>query len=383
MEKSMKPKKFDAYKTEFKIILLLIIALVLTIITGELIQYFKNIVDELLRVYLPAMFNKLERARDALRSLYDIMGYFEFAVILAAYCHLIFRKKIALFLKINYTVKSAINGNFQIRIQSVSEDDLGKFSENINKIMEKFNSALEEQKKSEQTKINLITSISHDLRTPLTSILGYLKLVDNDEYEDEFILRSYVNIALNKTKGLKVLIDDLFELTTLNNYGIKITKTKVNIIELIKQLAVEHRVNFKKANIECRLKVSDEKMYVLGDSFKLARAFENLIFNCIKYSKSSRFMDISVSKIASKVSLEFTNYGEPIPPMDLPYIFQRFYRVDKARSSEIGGSGLGLAITKNIVELHNGKITVESNASKTTFKIELPCLEEEKAHEQD
>lgn len=379
MEKSTKRKKIDTYKMEFKIILLLVIALVLTIITGELIEYFRNIVDEMLRAYLPAMFQKMERARDALRSLYDIMGYFEFAVILAIYCHLIFRKKIALFLDIDNTVKAATNGDFQTRIQGSSEDALGSFSQNINEVMDKFNLALEKQKKSEQTKINLITSISHDLRTPLTSILGYLKLIDNDEYDNEITLRSYASIALNKTKRLKILIDNLFELTTLNDYGIKLFKKKVNVAELIKQLTIEHGVNFKKANIECRLIILDEHLYVLGDSIKLARAFENLIFNCIKYSKTSKFMDIALNKNDSKIILEFTNYGEPIPSKDIPYIFQRFYRVDKSRSSETGGSGLGLAIAKNIVELHNGKISVESNVSKTTFKIELPCLNKEES----
>jgi len=382
MEKSTKPKKLDTYKTEFKIILLLVIVLVLTIITGYMIEYVKNIVDELLRVHSPGVLGKLERARDALSSLYNMMGYFEFVVILAVYCNLIFRKKIALFLQINNTVKAAANGNFQTRIQSVSEDDLGSFSQNINEIMDKFKLVLENQKKAEQTKINLITSISHDLRTPLTSILGYLKLIDNDEYDNEITLRSYASIALNKTKTLKVLIDNLFELTTLNDYGIKLSKNKVNVVELIRQLIIEHRVNFKKANIECRLSISDEHLYVLGDSIKLARAFENLIFNCIKYSKTSKFMDIALNKNASKIALEFTNYGEPIPSKDLPYIFQRFYRVDKSRSSETGGSGLGLAITKNIVELHDGKISVESDTSKTTFKIELPCFsKEEKAYD--
>ncbi|MCD2347099.1 sensor histidine kinase [Clostridium guangxiense] len=377
MEKTMKSKKLDAYRTEFKIILLLVIALVLTIITESVIQYVSNIVEELLRLYSYSIFVKLIRARDALSSLYSIMGYFEFAAILAIYCHLIFRKKVALFLEIDNTVKTAANGNFQTRIQNISQDDLGRFSQNVNKVMDKFNLALENQKKAEQTKINLITSISHDLRTPLTSILGYLKLIDNDEYDGEITLRTYANIALNKTNRLKLLIDNLFELTTLNDYGIKLSKKKVNVTELIKQLIIEHTVNFKKANIECRLIISDEQLYVLGDFINLARAFENLIFNCIKYSKTSKFMDIALNKNASKITLEFTNYGEPIPSKDIPYIFQRFYRVDKSRSSETGGSGLGLAITKNIIELHNGKISVESNVSKTTFKIELPCLSEE------
>ncbi|WP_234122008.1 sensor histidine kinase [Clostridium hydrogenum] len=370
----MKVKKFDIYKMELKIILPVAIAIVLTIITGGLIGSIRNIIKKILELYNINL--HLSSIRYILSPIIDVFGSesVEFFLLLIIYFHLIFRKKVISFLELDRAVKAMANGDFKTRIQNNSEDDLGKLSQNINKVMDKFNLVLEEQKEAEQTKINLITSISHDLRTPLTSILGYLKLADNDEYDDEFTLRSYVNIALNKTKRLKVLIDDLFELTTLNNYGIKISKDKVNIAELIKQLAVEHRINFANANIECRLNILDEKFYVLGDVNKLVRAFENLIFNCIKYSKSSKFMDISLNKIDSKAILEFTNYGDPIPPMDIPYIFQRFYRVDKSRSSETGGSGLGLAIAKNIVELHDGRISVESNACKTTFKIELPCF---------
>lgn len=375
----MKVKKLDIYKMELKIIFPLAIAIVLTIITGNLIGNIKDIIEKILDLYNINL--HLSRIRYILSPIIGLFGSgsIEFFLLLIVYFHFIFRKKVISFLELDRSVKAMANGDFKIRVQNNSEDDLGKLAQNVNKVMDKFNSALEEQKEAEQTKINLITSISHDLRTPLTSILGYLKLADNDEYENEFTLRSYVNIALNKTKRLKVLIDDLFELTTLNNYGIKISKDKVNIAELIKQLAVEHRINFENANIECRLNILDEKFYVLGDVNKLVRAFENLIFNCIKYSKSSKFMDISLNKIDSKAILEFTNYGEPIPPMDIPYIFQRFYRVDKSRSSETGGSGLGLAIAKNIVELHDGRISVESNFSKTTFKIELPCFSEEES----
>lgn len=375
----MKLKKLDIYKMELKIIFPFVLVIAFTIITSNLIILIISIVKKLILLYeLNLQFSRVRYILDPVIVILQD-GNVQFFLLMIIYFHLIFRKKIMAFLQIDNTVKDIARGNFKARIKNNSEDDLGRLSQNINKVMDRFNSALEEQKKAEQTKINLITSISHDLRTPLTSILGYLKLVDNDEYDDEFTIRSYINIALNKTKRLKVLIDDLFELTTLSNYGIKISKTKLNLVELIKQLIVEHRVNFKNASIECRLNVPSEEVNVLGDSIKLVRAFENLIFNCIKYSKSTKFMDISICKSGSKVKLEFTNYGEAIPPMDIPYIFQRFYRVDKSRSSETGGSGLGLAITKNIIELHDGKIDVESNVSRTTFKIELPCLNEEES----
>ncbi|ENK0839553.1 HAMP domain-containing histidine kinase [Clostridium botulinum] len=289
------------------------------------------------------------------------------------YFHFVMRKKIGYFININKGLEKILQGNTNIVIPVVSDDELGKLAKNINSMVDKFKDSMVKERKAEQTKIDLITSISHDLRTPLTSILGYLQLIDNDEYKDEFVMRSYVNIVLNKTKRLKVLIDDLFEMTTLNNYGFKIFKQKLDIVELINQLVIEHRVNFRKANIKYRLHFKDEKICILGDSMKLVRAFENLIFNCIKYSKTSEFMDILVDKEGDKAIIEFINYGEAICPLDIPYIFDKFYRGDKSRAEKTGGSGLGLAITKKIIDLHNGKIDVESNVNKTIFKVMLPC----------
>lgn len=360
----MKSKKRDVFIIEFKIVLMIVIGLIFSYVGVLLIDFIGRVIKNILQLCsleYPAF----------LTSTINRFGKIEFVLILIIYFHIVCRKKVVAFLEMNSLVKDMANGNFKNRIHNNSEDELGKLSQNINKVMNKFSFILEQEKKAEQTKIDLITSISYDLRAPVTSILKYLNFVD----EDEFTIRSYVNIALTKTKKLKALIDDLFELTTLNNYGTKISKNEINIVELLKQMAIEHRANFKKANIECRLNMPDERLHILGDSDKLVRAFENLIFNCVKHSKMSKFIDISVGREASKVVLEFTNYGESIPPMDIPYIFQRFYRTNKREDNETSGSGLELAITKNIVELHNGKIDVESNISKTTFRIELPCLE--------
>lgn len=366
-------KKIDVYKLELKILILFVAAIILTFITMLLLSLLVHITQNILIVEFRVDLDTYNAS-----FILGQMKQFKsvtYCIVFVLWFHLLFRKRVVCFLQINETIQDIAKGDFKTRISNDYKNEYGSLaslSSNINIIMDKFTLAIADERRAEQTKIDLITSVSHDLRTPLTSIIGYLQLVDNDEYQNEFILRSYINIALTKSKALKVLIDDLFELTTLDNYGIKISKNKINIIELIKQLAIEHRLNFKKANIECRLNVIDEKIYVMGDSNKLVRAFENLIFNCIKYSKFSRFMDITVTKIGFYAVLEFINYGEQIPPMELPYIFERFYRVDKARSQETGGSGLGLAITKNIIELHDGKIEVTSNASRTAFKVVIP-----------
>jgi len=300
-----------------------------------------------------------------------IKNIFAISIFLFSF-HMVSKNKIIYFLEISNQVKDMSNGNFKARIPVNPKLSLGGFAKNINTIMSKFNDAILEERKSEQTKRDLITNISHDLRTPLTSIIGYLELVDSDKYKDELTLRHYTNIAYLKSKRLKFLIDDLFELTTLNNYGLKLSKENINLIELLNQITLENRLNFRKANMECRLYFPDEKIFIFGDVNKLVRAFENLLTNCIKHSKSSPFIDIYVHKNVDKVILKFINYGEPIPAIDIPFIFERFYRVEKSRSEESGGSGLGLAIAKNIIELHDGNITVESSIQETSFNITFP-----------
>lgn len=367
-------KKGEVYKFEFEIFSLFLIAAVCSEVTVLLIGALKNAIEEIMIVYFNNVLFIARATFSDIASLFKEFSIFEYIIAFIVWFHVIFNKKSKCFLKINKAVSEMAEGNFKIRIDIKSEDKLGKLAANINKIMDEFNSTLEDEKRSEQTKMNLITSVSHDLRTPLTSILGYLQLIENDECKDEVALWYYVDIAYNKTKRLKVLIDDLFELTTLNNYGRKILKKEIDVVELINQLAIEYRLNFRKANIECRLDFTDEKVHILGDSTLLVRAFENLIFNCIKYSKTSDFMDVSVHKEDDKAVLRFINYGEPISPADIPYIFERFYRVEKSRSDKTGGSGLGLAIAKNIVELHGGEISAESSIHKTVFKIILPCI---------
>ena len=362
-------KKTDIYKLEIRCLGLIALAIILSVITSIAIFIVYEIV---LNVFV--LNNK--NLNDLVYYLRTIFSFGEIKIIIEIiifliYLHRIFYNRIKYFVEIDLLVDSMADGNFHERIPVKSEQTFGKLASSINNIMDKFNYVIMEEKASEQTKIDLITSVSHDLRTPLTAILGYLQLVDDDKYEDEIKLRYYVNIALTKTKQLKVLIEDLFELTTLNNYGFKLDKTSINLVELINQLVIEYKLSFKRANIECRLFFPEDKIYISGDSIKIVRAFENIISNCIKYSNTSDFMDVIVKKEGEYARIDFINYGNPIPPSDLPYIFQRFYRVDKSRSVESGGSGLGLAISKNIIELHGGNIIAESNVQRTVFKVKL------------
>jgi signal transduction histidine kinase len=229
-----------------------------------------------------------------------------------------------------------------------------------------------EVRKAQQTKNDLITNVSHDLRTPLTSIIGYLEIIDADKYKDEVRLRYYVNIAFEKAKALNLLINDLFELTKMQNNTINLDKADINLVELLGQVVACFEYQFKNAEMESRINFSEDKLIVNADAGKLVRAFENLLSNSIKYGRDGFYVDVTTKMEDDMAVVQVINYGQSISPIDLPHIFDRFYRVEKSRNSHIAGSGLGLAITKNIIELHQGTIAAYSDEHRTVFEVMLP-----------
>lgn len=282
------------------------------------------------------------------------------------------RKKFRRLANVFEATEKMKNGELDKPLEIKGEDDVAKLAGNINGIVEKLKEITLEEKKAQTTKNDLITNVSHDLRTPLTSIIGYLNLIETDEYRDEVQLRHYTGIAYEKAKRLNVLINDLFELTKMQNGVVVLRTSKVNLVELLGQIVSEFQYQIKCNEMESRVRFSDDKLVVNGDSDKLVRAFENLITNSIKYGKEGYYIDIVTKKIGNFALVQVINYGEEIPEEDIKYIFDRFYRVDKSRNSEEGGSGLGLSITKNIIELHKGTISALSDSEKTVFEIKLP-----------
>lgn len=284
------------------------------------------------------------------------------------------RKKFRRLANVFEATEKMKNGELDKPLEIKGEDDVAKLAGNINGIVEKLKEITLEEKKAQKTKNDLITNVSHDLRTPLTSIIGYLNLIETDEYRDEVQLRHYTGIAYEKAKRLNVLINDLFELTKMQNGVVVLRTSKVNLVELLGQIVSEFQYQIKCNEMESRVRFSDDKLVVNGDIDKLVRAFENLITNSIKYGKEGYYIDIVTKKIGNFALVQVINYGEEIPEEDIKYIFDRFYRVDKSRNSEEGGSGLGLSITKNIIELHKGTISALSDSEKTVFEIKLPII---------
>lgn len=273
--------------------------------------------------------------------------------------------------RITAAVQKMANGDLTQRIKVSSNDEIGKLEYNINHMAEQLNRSIEEERRAEQSKAELITNVSHDLRTPLTSILGYLGLVEQDRYRDEVELRHYIHIAYEKAERLHVMIEDLFEYTRMSG-GAPLSLQSVRVNDLISQLFVHYRQPMEDAGIELRMHIPDQPLVTQLDSLKMVRVLDNLLTNAMKYGKEGKAVDIVLQKQQQSVLIEVVNYGEPIPEPDLPYLFDRFYRVDRSRGDDTGGSGLGLAIARAIVEMHGGRISVTSDRQSTRFIVELP-----------
>lgn len=262
-------------------------------------------------------------------------------------------------------------GNLDHRIINKSEDELGSLANNINFMAEELKNKIEEERKAEQLKSELITNVSHDLRTPLTSIMGYLNLLKDGKYETKAEAKQYLDIAYGKSEKLKVLIEDLFEYTKLTNQGIKLYLEKLYLNDLIDQLTEELVPILEEKQLVFKKEFSKERAIVVADADKMVRVFENLLMNAIRYSKEHTEILIKTTMSEEHVTVCFENKGDPISAEDIDRIFDRFFKVEKSRTSNSAGSGLGLAISKNLILLHGGSIWAECEEDTVRFFVQL------------
>ncbi|WP_256757200.1 cell wall metabolism sensor histidine kinase WalK [Cohnella sp. WQ 127256] len=281
-------------------------------------------------------------------------------------------RRFSYYAKLSQSVEHIAKGNFDDIVPVKQDNEVTLLAENMNSLVIELKRSLDEERKAEQTKNELITNVSHDLRTPLTSIIGYLGLVEQDRYRDEVELRHYVQIAYAKAERLNVLIQDLFEYTRMRHDVIPLNKKTFNLVEMMNQLLVHYRLSLENVKMTGNLITNEHELSIVGDPDKLVRVFENLLSNAITYGHAGGRVDIYLNKHSEAATVEIVNYGEEIPSADLPHLFDRFYRVDKSRTENTGGTGLGLAIAKGIVEKHGGSIAVTSDGGTTNFQIRLP-----------
>lgn len=263
------------------------------------------------------------------------------------------------------------DGHLEKRINYQVNRNLQGVVDSINALVDSAVHSMKEERRIEKSKDDLITNVSHDLRTPLTSIIGYLNLIEDDQTLDEATIRKYVHIAFLKAGQMKYLTDDLFEYTKLTTSEISYNYTVFNMNDLIEQLTADFELEAQKAGLTLTNQLPKEPVMVKLDSEKIGRALANLVSNALKYAKKGTFILISLQNLGTKVVVKVANDGPKIPTNSLNKIFERFYRVDPARSGS-SGSGLGLAIVKNLVSGLGGEVKVASNHELTSFEVILP-----------
>lgn len=273
--------------------------------------------------------------------------------------------------QISDAIQDLSEGNLNTTVEVVGDDEFSGMAANLNKMAEDIRRLMEKERESERTKNELITNVAHDLRTPLTSIIGYLELLERNPSLAPELQSKYIEIAYEKSKRLEKLIQDLFGFTKLNYGKIAMHVTQLDIVKLLGQLLEEAYPSFAQKGLSYDLQSNVPAKTITADGALLARLFDNLIGNAIKYGADGKRVLVQIRAEEEVVSVSVTNYGFVIPAEELPLIFNKFYRVEQSRSSSTGGTGLGLAIAKEIVEMHGGSIGVSSDLNGTVFTVKL------------
>ena len=245
----------------------------------------------------------------------------------------------------------------------------------LNEIKQILKKQEQEVIEGEKKKNDLIVFLAHDLKTPLTSIVAYLTMLDSYQDMPEEERQRYTHIALEKSIRLGELISEFFEITKFNLQDIVLEPVELNLSMLLEQLADELYGVLREKNLTCEVGAAED-MVVYGDADKLARVFDNILRNAVSYCYPNTKIRIQAEMTEEGNRIVFSNRGKQIPKEQLGTIFEKFYRLDEARHSTTGGAGLGLAIAKEIVELHGGTIWAESDDEETRFIVMLPKKEE-------
>lgn len=253
----------------------------------------------------------------------------------------------------------------------VLSQDLSNVENELNIVREKALNNMRAAKEAEQRKNDLVVYLAHDLKTPLTSVIGYLTLLREENEISPQLREKYLSISLEKAERLEDLINEFFEITRFNLSSITLEYSTVNLTRMLEQLVFEFKPMFSEKNLNCELSILPDVM-IKCDVDKMQRVFDNLLRNAVNYSFYDSTINIDAVKNDDNITITFTNSGNTIPKEKLQRIFEQFYRLDTSRSSKNGGAGLGLAIAKEIVQLHKGTIKAESENEIIKFEMTIP-----------
>ena len=269
-------------------------------------------------------------------------------------------------------LKYIAQGHYEIRIPQTDLGEMDEVVSSINHLVDSTVRAIEEERKIEKSKDELITNIGHDIRTPLTSVIGYLGLIENQQYHSQEELERYAHVAYRKAQQMQSLVQDLFTYTATRQTTTEISPVQVQVLRFMEQLVADFELSAREKTIELRLDIRPKNLVASFDVDKMARVFHNLLSNALKYGIGAHYIELLAYQEADYIYFKVKNDGQPLDKSELEDIFQRSYRADQSRSANQPGTGLGLAIVRNIVELHHGRVYAEVEGKKTIFTIEIP-----------
>lgn len=253
----------------------------------------------------------------------------------------------------------------------ILSDELKSVQDELNLVKDQAIRNASLAKEAEQRKNDLVVYLAHDLKTPLTSVIGYLSLLRDEPQISPQLRARYTGIALDKAEHLEDLINEFFDITRFNLTTLTLEARRVNLSRMLEQIVNEFYPVFAEKELHCQPKIAPN-IEIVCDPEKLERVFDNLIRNAVNYSYDHTEIFLSLEQRNDQAEIRVQNHGSTIPPEKLEHIFEQFFRVDSSRSSSTGGAGLGLAISKEIVELHRGQIRAESFQEQTTLTVRLP-----------
>jgi signal transduction histidine kinase len=354
-------------KISVKLLYVIIISAIIAIVAVLLLSYY---------VALPYI---LSRGNSISVSEYNIITLIAFIIGIVIFLAVVLSlagKKIKYIKYIKYIseqVKVITHKELGSTLQVIGNDELAELCMNINSMSIQLKEKFEHEREIENTKTELITNVSHDLRTPLTAIIGYLDILKNEKYKGEEE-KEYLTSTYNLSIKLKKLIDELFEYTKLSSSDIHLDFVEADLGSILIQMLGEYAPMLESKGLKVITYMPDKKLPVKIDIEKMVRVIDNVLSNAERYSIKPSDIIVKADNSEDNVIISISNKGKHIEQERLNKMFEKFYRVDSSRSSRIEGSGLGLAISKKIVELHSGEIWAECDGDIIIISIRLPII---------
>ncbi len=272
--------------------------------------------------------------------------------------------------------KNIKDGNFENRIKIKSSDEIGELAKNMNQLAETIEADISNMKKMEDVRTEFLSNVTHELKTPIASIVGYLETLKDGALKDKDVNKTFIKRSLKNAKRLEALVTDLVDISRIETGEMEIQLEKVNIQPILEEVVNDARQRNRNLELDIKLSLGDQKeIVVYGNSDRLRQVFDNLVSNAIRYTESGNVI-ISAEIRDTEVEFTVSDTGMGMDSESIERIFERFFRTDDARKIVRGGTGLGLAICKHIIEAHNSSLSVDSIEKEgSTFAFSLECYE--------